>query len=49
MPHDPLVQTWVAVNEGPGSTYPLRNASNTTPTTLDEFARDTFIPTYQAS
>ncbi len=45
---DTLVHTWIAVNEGPGSTYPSRNASNTTPTTLEEFVRDTFVPAYQA-
>jgi len=44
-----LVQTWIAVNEGPGSPSPPRNAANTTPTTLEEFARDTFVPAYQAS
>ena len=44
-----LTQTWVAVNDGPGSTHPPRNASNTTPTTLEEFARNTFVRAYQAS
>lgn len=44
-----LVQTWKAVNEGPGSTHPPRNVSNTTPTTLEAFARDTFVHAYQAS
>jgi hypothetical protein len=46
---DTLVQTWVAVNDGPGNPSLPRNASNTTPTTLEEFARDTFAPAYQAS
>ncbi len=46
---DTLVQLFKAVNEGPANTYPSRNASNTTPTTLEEFARDTFVPAYQAS
>lgn len=46
---DTLTQTWVAVNDGPGSIYPPRTASNTAPTTLEEFARDTFVPAYQAS
>ena len=42
-----LVQTWRAVNEGPGSTYPPRNVSNTTQTTLEAFARDTFVHAYR--
>ncbi len=46
---DTLVQTWVAVNDGPGNPSLPRNASNTTLTTLEEFARDTFAPAYQAS
>jgi len=44
-----LVQTWVAVNEGPGNPDLSRDATNTTPTTLEEFARDTFAPAYQAN
>jgi uncharacterized protein YbjT (DUF2867 family) len=46
---DTLTKTWVAVNDGPGSTHPLRNASNTTSTTLEEFVQDTFVHVYQAS
>ena len=46
---DTLTQTWVAVNDGPGNPHFPRNASNTTPTTLEEFARDTFAHAYQAN
>ncbi len=44
-----LVRTWRAVNEGPGNPSPSWDAATTTPTTLEEFARDTFVPAYQAS
>jgi len=44
-----LGQTWIAVNEGPGNPSLSRDTANTTPTTLEEFARDTFVPAYQAS
>lgn len=45
---DTLAQTWRAVNEGLGNTIPSRrNASNTTPTTLEAVARDTFVHAYQ--
>jgi len=44
-----LAQTWVAVNEGSGNPNLSRDATNTTPTTLEEFARDTFAPAYQAN
>ncbi len=44
-----LLQTWVALNEGPGNPALSRDAGNTTPTTLEEFARCTFAPAYQAS
>ncbi len=46
---DVLLQTWVAVNDGPGNPPYVRNAANTTPTTLEEFARDVFVPAYQTS
>lgn len=46
---DVLTQTWVAVNDGSGNPSILRNASNTMPTTLEEFARDVFLPAYQTS
>jgi uncharacterized protein YbjT (DUF2867 family) len=44
-----LVQLFRAVNEGPANTYPPRDTTNTTPTTLEEFVRDTFVPAYQVS
>jgi uncharacterized protein YbjT (DUF2867 family) len=43
-----LLQLQAALNEGPGNIYPPRDAANTTSTTLEEFARDTFAPAYQA-
>lgn len=46
---DTLTQTWIAVNDGPGNPRHPRDASNTTATTLEEFARDTFAHAYQAS
>jgi len=46
---DTLVQTWVVVNDGPGNTYPARSAHNTTPTTLEAFARETFAPDFSAA
>ncbi len=45
---DNLLQLQKALNEGPANIYPPRNAANTTPTTLEAFARDTFAPAYQA-
>jgi uncharacterized protein YbjT (DUF2867 family) len=44
-----LLQLQAAINEGRGYTTPPRDAANTTPTTLEVFACDTFAPAYQAS
>ncbi|MGH8592767.1 MAG: hypothetical protein ACREV3_02595 [Gammaproteobacteria bacterium] len=41
---DAYVEMYTAINEGR-----IRNTSNTTPTTLEEFAREVFAPAYQAS
>jgi hypothetical protein len=43
-----LLQLQAALNERPATIYPPRDAANTTPTTLEEFARDTFAPAYQS-
>jgi hypothetical protein len=43
-----LLQLQTALNEEQGNIYPPRNAANTTPTTLEAFARDTFVPAYRA-
>jgi uncharacterized protein YbjT (DUF2867 family) len=44
-----LIELQRAINEGRGYTTPPRDAANTTPTTLEAFACDTFAPAYQAS
>lgn len=44
---DTLAKTWEAVNDGSGNPQVSRNASNTTPTTLQEFALETFARAYQ--
>lgn len=46
---DILTQTWVAVNDGPGNPSLPRNTSNTTSTTLEEFAQNVFAPAYQSN
>ena len=43
-----LLQLQTVLNEEPANLYPPRTAANTTPTTLEAFARDTFVPAYQA-
>jgi uncharacterized protein YbjT (DUF2867 family) len=43
-----LLQLQAALNEGPGTIHPPRTASTSTPTTLEEYARDTFAPAYRA-
>jgi uncharacterized protein YbjT (DUF2867 family) len=43
-----LLQLQAALNGGTSNISPPRNAANTTPTTLEAFARDTFVPAYQA-
>jgi uncharacterized protein YbjT (DUF2867 family) len=45
---DALVEMYAAFNEGRIQGTVSRNASNTTPTTLDEFARKVFARAYQA-
>jgi uncharacterized protein YbjT (DUF2867 family) len=44
-----LLELQTALNDGPANASTPRTAANTTPTTLEEFARDTFVPAYQAS
>lgn len=46
---DAYVEMYTAFNEGRIQSTMSRNASNTTPTTLEEFAREVFAPAYQAS
>lgn len=46
---DALLQLQATLNDEPGAIYPPRTAANTTPTTLEEFARDSFAPAYRAS
>jgi uncharacterized protein YbjT (DUF2867 family) len=46
---DALLQLQATLNEGQPPIYPPRSAANTTPTTLEEFARDTFVPAYRAA
>jgi uncharacterized protein YbjT (DUF2867 family) len=46
---DAYVEMYTAINTGRIQSTVRRNASNTTPTTLEEFAREVFAPAYQAS
>jgi uncharacterized protein YbjT (DUF2867 family) len=43
-----LLQLQAALNEEPANLYPPRDSANTTPTTLEAFAHDTFAPAYRA-
>lgn len=45
---DAYVEMSVALNEGRIQRRVTRTASNATPTTLEEFAREVFVPAYQA-
>ncbi|HEX9592118.1 MAG TPA: SDR family NAD(P)-dependent oxidoreductase [bacterium] len=45
---DAYVEMYLALNEGRIQRAVTRTASNTTPTTLEEFAREVFVPAYQA-
>ena len=46
---DALLDLQMAINEGRGYTTLPRDAANTTPTTLEAFACETFAPAYRAS
>ena len=46
---DAYVEMYTAINDGRIQSTVRREASNTTPTTLEEFARQVFAPAYQAS
>jgi uncharacterized protein YbjT (DUF2867 family) len=46
---DAYVEMETAIDDGRIQATVTRNESNTTPTTLEEFARDTFAPTYQGT
>ncbi len=46
---DSFVEMYTALNEGLIQSTVIRSASNTTPTTLEEFARQVFAPAFQAS
>jgi uncharacterized protein YbjT (DUF2867 family) len=46
---DAYVEICAAFNDGRIQRTMSRNTSNTTPTTLEEFAREVFAPAYQAS
>jgi uncharacterized protein YbjT (DUF2867 family) len=46
---DAYVEMYTAINDGRIQSTMSRNTSNTTPTTLEEFAREVFAPAYQAS
>jgi uncharacterized protein YbjT (DUF2867 family) len=46
---DAYVEMYTAINEGRIQSTMSRTKSNTTPTTLEEFAREVFAPAYQAS
>lgn len=46
---DAYIEMYTAINEGRIQSTMSRNASSTTPTTLEEFARKVFAPAYQAS
>jgi uncharacterized protein YbjT (DUF2867 family) len=46
---DAYVEMYTAINAGRLQSTVSRNALNTTPTTLEEFACDVFAPAYQAS
>jgi uncharacterized protein YbjT (DUF2867 family) len=46
---DALLEMYAAFNVGRIQGTVRRNASNTTPTTLEEFAREVFAPAYRAS
>jgi uncharacterized protein YbjT (DUF2867 family) len=46
---DALLQLQATANEGRPTIYPSRSAANTTPTTLEEFAYETFVPAYRAA
>jgi uncharacterized protein YbjT (DUF2867 family) len=46
---DAYIEMYTAINEGRIQSTMSRNEWNTTPTTLDEFACDIFVPAYQTS
>jgi uncharacterized protein YbjT (DUF2867 family) len=46
---DALLQLQATLNAGQPTIYPPRSAANTTPTSLEEFACDTFVPAYCAA
>lgn len=43
-----IIEMWKACNEGIVKPQETRNAKNTTPTTIEQFVEEVFVPTYNA-